>query len=133
MKDIQALHRILKDENLTTKIQIYFATTVKGSNYSQDYGNLTKTNLNPVTIRGIVHQISPSGIKWQQYGQAEFGAISIVTFSKYKTWFQKANKIVVEQHSYVVAKDASGNSSLIQDRPNNFINVVLQLKRSKEE
>lgn len=123
-KDIE-LVRLLNNPNISTKISIYFSTKTAGEDYDPYEKNYTFTNLNPVTIRGYVRDISPEALVWKQYGLTEIGAKEIICEDKYADWFRKANKIIIDGDEYSCYKEGLGSNALITKRPKKIIKVVV--------
>ena len=112
----------------STKVLIFFATSVAGDDYDPYEKNYTMQNLNPLTIKGYVREISPEALVWKQYGLSEMGAKEILCDEKYKSWFEKCNKVTISGDSYEVFRESGGNRAIIQKRPFKTIRVVLQRK-----
>lgn len=130
MKKIEAIHDLLRNSELTKKIDVYFATRSEGDSFDPLTGNYEYdiNNLNPITIRAIVTQVSPTQLVYKQYGLSEQGAVEILTEGKYKDLFEQANKIVIDDIEYEVFKKATGGRSVITERANSIIRVVLTRK-----
>jgi len=96
MKSIKFINDLIEKAEVTTKITIYFATPSYPEDYDKYEKNLTYTNLNPLSIKGYVREISPESLVWRQMGLQEMGAKEIICKEKYKDWFKKANKIVID-------------------------------------
>jgi len=125
MKNIPSLHELIKDKEYTTNVQLSFATQTAGPDFDPETNNYTLTNLNPITIRAIIRQISPSSLVWKQYGLNQIGAVEIITDSKYKDWFEKANRIAIHNQDYTLFREATGGRAVILDLANNLIKVTL--------
>ena len=125
MKNIPDLHDLVSNKEFTTNIQISFATQSAGADYDPETKNYILTNLNPITIRGLVRQLTPSSLVWKQYGLNQIGAIDIITESKYKSWFEKANKITIDEEDYCLFREATGGRAVIMKLANNLIRVTL--------
>jgi len=120
------ISRLLKNKNLSKKIYIYFATRSYGPDYDPYEDNYTMTDSNPVVIRGIVTQLTPTSLVWKEFGLKEQGAVEIICESKYKNWFESCNKIEIDGNNYAVFREGTGNKAIITDLPFNLIRVVLQ-------
>lgn len=125
MKKITAISKLLKDKEFTTKIRIFFSTKTAGDDYDPYEANYTFSNLNPLTIKGYVRDISPEALVWKQYGLANVGAKEIICDEKYKTWFENCNKIEIDNIEYQVFKEGTGNRNIIIKRPYQMIRVVV--------
>jgi len=128
MRNIRAINRLLQNKDFTTKIKIFMSTKAYGDDYDPYESNFTYSNLNPLTIKGYVTEISPEALVWKTYGLQEMGAKEILCESRYANWFRKANKIVIDGDKYEVFKEGVGNRAIIQARPYNMIRVMLQKK-----
>jgi hypothetical protein len=127
MRRIKYINKLLeKNEQLRTKIKIYFSTKSAGDDYDPFEKNYTYTNLNPITIRGYVSQLTPTSLVWRNYGLKETGAKEILCDAKYKTWFENCNKVEIEGETYQTFREGTGNRAIITSRPYNLIRVVLQ-------
>lgn len=127
MKKPLLLNQLINKSDLKEKIQIYFSTKVAGDDFDPFEKNYTKTNLNPVTIYGIVTEISPSTLVWKSYGLSEFGSVQVVCDAKYESWFRNCSKVVINEKTFNVFKEGTGNV-IIQKRPYGSIRVALQKK-----
>jgi len=128
VKKITCINRLLKSMDFSTKILIYFSTKSYGEDYDPYEGNFTYTNLNPLSIKAYVTEISAEALVWKQYGLKETGAKEIICESKYAQWFRIANKIEIENDEYEVFREAIGNRAIIQKRPYNLVRIVLNKK-----
>jgi len=128
MKKIININKLLKHSDYCKKVKIYFATKTAGDDYDPYEQNYTYSNLNPITIKAYVSQISPEALVWKQYGLKEIGAVEIITEKRYKNYFEKCNKVEIDDEEYEVFKEAVGNRSIISERPFNLIRIVLQKK-----
>lgn len=126
MRKIIPLNRLIEHSEYTTKLKIYFSTKTYGDDYDPEEDNYTYTNLNPLTIKGYVTEISAESLVWKPYGLKEFGAKEVICKSQYANWFRIANKIEIDGDEYEVFKEGVGNRAIIQKRPFNLIKVVLQ-------
>ena len=122
-KKLSYINKLIKQNS--TKIYIYFATKMAGDDFDPYEQNYTYTNLNPVTIKGYVRQITPEALVWKQYGLREMGAKEIICDKRYRNWFEKCNKIEINGEKFQVFKEGTGNRCIIQERPFNLIRVVI--------
>lgn len=127
MKKPLVLNQLINKSEFKEKIQIYFSTKVAGDDFDPYEKNFTKTYLNPVTIYGIVTEISPSTLVWKSYGLSEFGSVQVVCDAKYESWFRNCSKVVINEKTFNVFKEGTGNA-IIQKRPYGMIRVALQKK-----
>lgn len=124
-KRVVGLERVLTHSDFCTKIKIYFSTKTAGDAYDPYENNYTYTNLNPITIKGYVSQLSPTSLVWNQYGLREQGALEVIVDSKYLSYFENANKIEIDNKEYEVYKEATGNRTLITERKKKIVRLVL--------
>ncbi len=110
IRDFETL--ILKDYT-ATKITIYFAYKTAENGYDPYEDNLTTSNLNPKTIRGYIHFVTPQQLIYKQYGLSNIGAVEIICDDKYLNWFKTASKIVIDNIDYktLAVGNAAGSSS----------------------
>lgn len=125
MKSLKFINELIEKEEFTTKITFYFATPSYPENYDKYENNLEYTNLNPLSIKGYVREISPESLVWRQMGLQEMGAKEIICKERYREWFLKTNKIVIDSDNYTVMKEGTGGNVLISKRPYGLIRVVL--------
>jgi len=128
MKKIKEINRIIKDKEFATKVHIYFSSTAAGDDYDPYEDNKVYTNLNPLVIKAYVHEISPQTAFYKQYGLENSGMMEILCESRYRTWFEKCNKIVIDSIEYQVFREKTGNRTLITKRPYNMLRVVVTRK-----
>lgn len=126
MKDIYEIQKLISKSDFNKKIQICFGTKSVGADFDQYEQNYTKTALNPITIKGLVRFISPQALVWKKYGLSKAGSIQIYTLSKYKTWFEQATKVIVDEDLYTVYNDGTGSQSSILELKGNVISIVLE-------
>lgn len=126
MKRIPEIKKLLQDKDYTTKIQLIFSTKTAGIDFDPMSKNYTYSKLSPITVRGIVTELTPEALVWKQYGLAQSGAVSIVTDIKYIDWFKNCSQVIIGTDTYTVFKDATGNRVQIQKRSKDTIRVVLQ-------
>ena len=129
MKRIKFISKKLKESNYSTKVYFYMSTRTMGDDYDPHEKNYQYSNLNPLVIKAFVRQITPDALVYKQYGLAEMGAVEVICNSKYKNYFTKANKIIIDSDEYAVFKEGEGNRALITKRTGNILRVILS-KRS---
>lgn len=122
------IENLLKNSAICVKCRIYFAYLSYPDGYDPDEGNITatKNNLNPITIKGYAVDISGTKVVYRGIGKGIEQAIDFYCESRYKKYFEQANKIEVAGNEYEVYKD--GSSLYIQSRPFNLIRVSLKRK-----
>lgn len=121
----QQIKRTIESNNFSTKILLYFSTRTVPADFDSYEKNYTYTNLNPVTIKGYVSDISNEALVWKQYGLSEVGAKQILCDEKYASWFRLCNKIEIDNDSYQVYKENVGNRFLITKLPMKLIKIVV--------
>ena len=120
--------KLLNSKEFSTKIEIYFSTKSANSDFDPYEKNYTYTNLNPRVIRGYIREIDVESLVWRQIGTQETGAKEILCEAKYANLFRNCNKIVINNDTYEVYKEALGNRVIIQARPLKLIAVVVRKK-----
>lgn len=128
MRKLLEINKLLKDKDFCTKVKIYLATKSYGEDYDEYEDNYNLSNLNPITIKGYVTEVSPSALVWKGYGLKEIGAKEIICEARYENYFKKAAKIEIDGEEYEVFREAVGNRSIIQKRPYQLIRILLQKK-----
>jgi len=103
-------HLMLKDYT-AEKITLYFAMEVAEEGYDDFEQNTTPSNLNPKTIRGYIHRITPEQLIYKQYGLSNMGALEIIVDDKYYNWFKIANKITVDGVDYRVMREGNADGT----------------------
>jgi len=125
MKTLKEITNILKEQEFTTKVRIFFSTKSAGDDYDEYEGNYVYGNLNPKTIKAYVREITPEALVWKQYGLHQMGAKEIICEKKYRSWFENCNKIEIGSTEYQVFKEGTGSRTIISERPYNMIRVVV--------
>ena len=125
MKENDDIVRVLENDEYTTKIFIYLATQSYSEEYDKWESNKTLTNLNPISIKGYVRDISSEKLHWKQYGKVEGGGKEVICKAKYADLFRNANKIVIDGDEYSCYKDGVGSNASIVKRPFQLIRVIL--------
>lgn len=128
MRKIVDFIKLFKNKDFSTKVYIYFANKSYGEDYDPYEKNYTYSNLNPVVIKAYYSELTPTSLVWKSYGLKEQGAIELICDKKYKDWFEKASKIVIQDDEYQVFREGTGNRSIITEYPYNIIKVILQKK-----
>jgi len=103
-------HLMLKDYT-AEKITLYFAMEVAEEGYDDFEQNTTPSNLNPKTIRGYIHRITPEQLIYKQYGLSNMGALEIIVDDKYYNWFKLANKITIEDNDFRVMREGNADGT----------------------
>jgi len=125
MKKILAINKLLTNKEFSTKIRIFFSSKSAGDDYDPYENNYTFSNLNPITIKGYVRELSPEALVWKQYGLANLGAKEILCSDRYRTWFENCNKVEIDGDEYQVFREGTGNRVIISKRPYKLIRVVI--------
>lgn len=124
-KHNKEIERILSDANLSTKVSIFFSYKSFGDDYDEYEANAIDLKLNPKTIRAYVCDITTEALVYKQYGLHEIGAKEIICDARYKEWFEKCSKIVINGNEYQTFKEAAGQRAVITSRPFNTIRVIV--------
>jgi hypothetical protein len=124
-KRIPFITQILTHSDFCTKIKISFSHKTAGEFFDQYEQNWTYTNLNPITIKGYVSEISPEALVYKTYGLQNMGAKEILCDARYKNYFQYCNKLEIDGDNYMVFREATGNKTLISNRTKKLIRVVI--------
>lgn len=127
-KSNKAIDKLLKDSNLSTKIQLFFSTKTIGEDYDSREGNYTTTNLNPITVKAYVRDLQAEKVVWRSYGMSEAGYKEILISDRYVNYFRLANKIVIDSDEYQVYK-GNGNRFMIEKRPFNTSRIIISKMR----
>ena len=121
---------LIENPALTTKIYIYFGYITYGDDYDEYEKNTIDAKLNPKIIKAYVRDVSPEALVYKQYGLHEQGAKEVICDAKYKAWFEKCAKIVIDSKEYQVYKEGAGQRAIITERKFDMIRVVLS-RRTK--
>lgn len=124
-KHNKEIEKLLTDSNLSTKVSVYFKYTAYGDDYDKYEKNTVDAKLNPKTIKAYVRDVSPEALVYKQYGLHEQGAKEILCDARYKEWFEKCAKIVIEGKEYQIFKEGAGQRAIITNRPFKMIRVVV--------
>jgi len=112
----------------SSKVSLFFATKSAGDDYDPYEQNYQYSLLNPVTVKGIVTQVSPASLVFKEIGLGQTGAVEVITEQKYRNWFENAQRIVIDDIDYQVYKFATGGRSYVQNRAGNMVRVFLTRK-----
>ncbi len=124
-KKLRVAQDIYKNNEVSSKIYIYFASQMAGDDYDEYEKNKVVLNLNPIVIKGYVREINPEALVWKQYGLANIGAKEVLCDAKYDSYFRKCQKIKIDNIEYQVFKEGAGNKAIIQQRPFQTMRVVI--------
>ena len=125
MKSLVEFIKVLRGQDKSTAVTVYPSIAREGKEYDQYENNLTRTNLNPVTIWGYLKTVSAEALVYKQYGLHELGAKEFICEAKYKNYFLIANRIVINGADYQVFISGTGSRLMITDLPGQLIKVVL--------
>lgn len=128
MKEIKNVRKLLENPEFNTKVNLFFSSKSYGSDYDPYESNATYSNLNPLTIKGYVTEVSAEALVWKQYGLHQMGAKEILCEDKYKAAFEKCNKVEMDDIEYQVFREGTGSRTIIQKRPGNLMRVVVTRK-----
>jgi len=124
-KRLHDINRTIEASQVSTKVKLFFSYNTYDSNYDSYENNKVQNDLNPITIKAYVSDISSDALVYKQYGLKEQGMKSITCDSHYKEWFKKCSKIEIENDTYEVYKDDVGNRFIISESSNKRIRVML--------
>ena len=125
---LQDFEKLMLKDYTATKITLYFAIKSADDGWDDFEQNLTTTNLNPKTIRGYIHEVTPQQRIYKQYGLSNIGAQEIICDDKYLDWFKTANKIEIEDVEYRVLSVGNAESNkggLVTKRAFKMAKIVL--------
>lgn len=117
--------KLIKNKNLMTKVFVYMSSASAGDDYDEFENNLVYSSLNPICIKAYVRELTPEQAFYKQYGISQDGMKEIICKEKWRTAFEKCNKIVIDNIIYQVFKSGGGNKTLITKRPYRMLRVVL--------
>lgn len=119
---------LLRREDYTTKVKLFFATKSSGEGYDAYENNATYTNLNPITIKAYIREITPEQAFYKQYGLHQSGMLEIICEERLRNLFEICNKIEINNIEYQTFKAGTGGRTLITKRPFKTIRVVVSRK-----
>jgi len=122
---IREFENLMLKDYTASKIKLYFAIEYPEDGFDEYEDNTTPTNLNPKTIRGYVHSVSPEQLIYKQYGLSNIGALEIIVDEKYYNWFKIANKIEIADVDYRVMREGNAKSNVIAKRVFKMVRIVL--------
>ena len=122
IKEFETL--MLKDYT-ATKITLYMATEVANDGFDSYEENTTPSNLNPKTIRGYIHTVTPEQLVYKTYGLSNIGALEIIVDEKYYNWFKIANKIEIDDIDYRVMREGNAKGNVVAKRAFKMVRIVL--------
>jgi len=124
-KKLRIAQDIFKDNSVSSKIYIYFASQMAGDDYDEFEKKRVPLNLNPIVIKGYVREINPEALVWKQYGLANIGAKEVLCDDKYESYFRNCQKIEIDGIEYQVFKEGVGSKAIIQKRPFQTLRVII--------
>jgi len=110
-RHIRQFETLMTKDFTATKINLSFAVEYAEDGYDPFEDNTTPSNLNPKTIRGYIHQSSPSQNIYKGYGLADTGIMEIIVDEKYYNWFKIANKIEIKGVPYRVFREGNAEGT----------------------
>ena len=110
-KHIRQFEHVMLKDYTAEKITLYFAVETALEGYDPYENNTTPSNLNPKTIRGYIHQSSPSQNIYKGYGLVDTGIMEIIVDEKYYNWFKIANKIEIKGTPYRVFREGNAEGT----------------------
>ena len=119
------LNNIIEKGGIGKKVLIHFSSATAGDDYDGYEQRKTFTNLNPISIKAYVNNISPEALIYKQYGLHNLGAVQILCSSRYENYFRICNKITIDGNEYQVFKEGTGQKALISPRPYDQIRIIL--------
>ena len=128
MKKNTFIEKKLKDSEFTTKIYLYMSSTTAGDDYDPYEANYTYSNLNPLTVKGYVRELTPETAFYKQYGLHQSGMKEIICKDRWRNAFERCNKIEIDDIEYQPFKSGTGGKTLITKRPHHLIRVVVSRK-----
>lgn len=110
-------------ENLFVYLQKTFSY---GSNYDP-YRNegAVLTQKSPVSVKGIVRQISGDSLIRREIGIQETGAVEVIIKERDISVIKNAEKIVYDKEEYSLYNKALGNRMQIFKRPFGFYKIIM--------
>lgn len=124
-KKLRIAQDIYKNNDVSSKIYIYFSSSYAGDDYDPYEKKKVDYNLNPIVIKGYVREINPEALVWKQYGLQNIGAKEVLCDAKYDSYFRNCKKIVIDNIEYQVFREGAGNKAIIQARPFQTMRVVI--------
>ena len=106
------------------KILIYLATTVDQDPFEH---NVETTYLNPLPIKSIVTDLTPTQMKWKSSGIIEDDGKEIIIEKKYRSLLEKSYKIRIEDNDYLGWKQ---NGKMVIREEQNFLRIYIYRKTS---
>jgi len=126
IRKLPLVTKLLNHSDFCTKVLIYMSTKTAGVDYDSDEQNYTYTNLNPITIKAYVTEVSAEGLVFKAYGLQNIGAKSILCEDKYRNLFENCNKLTIDGDNYTVFREGTGSKTLISNRPKHLIRIIVQ-------
>jgi len=102
---------ILRNEGKLSKLEVYQSQEVLNDPYEKDY---TKTNINPITIKALIINISFSALKWKFYGQLPTGSVQVIFEKKYTDMVRDADTIKYDSNTYGCWKDDAKKFAILE-------------------
>ncbi len=80
--------------------------------------------LNPIPIKAIVKDFSPTSLVWNNVGLSNIGAKSLTLEKKYEKLMKAAKKITIQDEDYCIFVDAVGSKFQIW-KNTDTVNVIV--------
>ena len=106
------------------KILIYPATTVQQDPYEK---NIEVTCLNPLPVRAIVTDLTPTQMKWKSSGIIEEDGKEIIIEKKYRPLLEMSYKLKVGTKYYLGWKI---NGKMVIREEGNFLRIYIYRKNN---
>ncbi len=124
MRSHQQIVTQIKNSEFTTKVRIFMSSSELGNDADSYENNKVRKNLNPLTIKAYVRDITGETSYFKQYGLNASGIKEILCEAKYINWFKKCSKIEIDDDEYQVFQDGGGKTAIIK-RPMKMIRVTV--------
>jgi hypothetical protein len=115
---------ILKDNKDLQTIYVFGMTQVSQDPYEK---NTKRTFDNPIPVKGLIKDISFSGLVWKLQGLKEVGAKELIVEKKYRTLFETCGKILIDSKEYAVYQDGVSKQFQILERKD-YLVILLERK-----
>ena len=119
------LFELLRDEGKLITIWLYPAKESVVDPYEK---NKTLSFLNPISIKGLVQQLSQESLRWKFIGKIEEGSRQIICEKKYKNLFKIADKIKIGEDYFTTHKTDDKFFSILERE--DYIIVILEIKNN---
>ena len=128
MKHKKNLLKLIKRNDLATKIKLKFSSNLYGDWYDPYENNVKSTNLNPITIKAYVNTLSAEKAYYKQYGENVDDVKEIYTEDKYANYFKNCSEIEIDSNNYQTYRSGTGNNVTIKKLPYKMMRVTVTRK-----